>query len=351
MRPYPLFLTAPFIAVLAGCGADTGGDTAFNPATDVNLVFSTFDLTDQEGGVENLKHTRFRDFYRGLQPLDDSNTEAKNLAVDMRALIDQLMGAVSTKTGNDYQSVRNPLDLINQVIASGEVQNFVAGRTYIGERIDAGTPATYNTRTNDAVIRFVDQTATNNNTPRPDREWQYQTLAWTYTPNDGDGNPGYEKVTRTIQYIARDDDSVDNGELPELVSLLSGSRFDATSFAITGYNQPELATVSFATRTLGSIEFRQDFVDGKTDSLFINIEVDKGESESPDEAETSLECLRVELDYPMATVRVYQSTGEQPQVENGDGELVDNPAYCGFQRQDHDEALIYTATNIDPARQ
>lgn len=350
MRHYPLFLSAPILAVLVGCGTDSGGDNAFNPASDVNLVFSTFDLEDPDNGPENLKHTRFQDFYRGLQPLDDSNTDANDLAADMRALIDQLMGTVPTDAGDDYQKVRNPLDLMNQVVASGEVANFVAGRTYIGERIDAGNPGTYNTRANGALIRFVDQTASIANAPQPDRDWRYQTLAWTYTPDDASGNSGYEKVTRTIQYIARDDDTVADSELPELVSLLSGTRFDATSFAVTGYNQPELATVSFATRTLGSIEFRQDLIDEKTDTLFISTEVEVEDTENPGQTVTATECLRVELDYPMAQVRVYQSTGEEPQIDNGDGTLVDNPAFCGLHERNKDEVLVYNATNLNSER-
>ncbi|MDX1756043.1 MAG: hypothetical protein R3175_08305 [Marinobacter sp.] len=323
--------------LLAACGGDSS-DSAFNPADDVDLVFSTFDLEDREGQPATLAHTRFDDFYRGVEPQDDSDAGATNTANELRDLVDQVMGAVRADSGDRYQKVRNPLDLMDQVLASGEVDNFVAGRTYIGERIAAGDAGTYNSRSNGALIRFIDQAATEAGAPRPEREWQYRTMAWTYTPDDPDGTPGYEKVFRTIQYIAREDSDANPDTLPELVSLLAGSQFDANNFVVQGYNRPEYANVSFATRTLGSLEFRQEFIGAKTDTLFV----------SRSQTGASPDCLRAELDYPMATLRVYTSHNEPAQIEE-DGETVDNPDNCAFQ-QPGDEATSYSTVAI-PERQ
>tara|TARA_R110002074_G_scaffold251546_2_gene423071 strand:- start:3345 stop:3638 length:294 start_codon:yes stop_codon:yes gene_type:complete len=41
-----------------GCGLEDTGESAFNPATDVDLVFSTFDIEDTESVPDNLEHTR-----------------------------------------------------------------------------------------------------------------------------------------------------------------------------------------------------------------------------------------------------------------------------------------------------
>ncbi len=334
MKSLPWCLALSGLALLlTGCGDDSSHG-AFNPADDVDLVFSTFDLADQEGLPATLAHTRFHDFYRGIEPLDDADTDAEDMATELRGLIDQVMGTVATASGDNYRKARNPLDLMNQVLASGEVTNFASGRRYISDRIAAGEPGTYNSRANGALIRFIDQAATNAGAARPDREWQYQTLAWTYAPDDPDGNAGYEKVFRTIQYIARDDEGADPGSLPELVSLLAGSQFDANNFVVQGYNPPEYANVSFATRTLGSLEFRQEFIGEQTDTLFVSR---SDEDAAPD-------CLRAELDYPMATLRVYTSTDEPAQIEQ-DGAFVDNPQHCAFQ-QSGDESTRYDTVAI-----
>lgn len=347
MRHYPLFVAAPFVALLAGCGADTGGDSAFNPATDVELLFSTFILKNTET-VDNLQHTRFDDFYRGIQPLDSDDADAAEVTGQLRGLVHSLMGADPDDSGQSYDRVRNPLDLMNQVIAANEVANFVEGRNYISDRIDEGKPATYNTRSNESLIRFVDQAATLNQEPLPVREWRYQTLAWTYTPYDEDGNAGHDKVFRTIQHIARQDDSADEDDLPQLVSFLAGTQFDANNFVTNGYNQPEMATVSFATRTLGSLELRQEFIGEKTDTLFIS------DTDSPwfTINGTTPDCVRAELDYPMQVLRLYTSTGESATIDHdNDPETPkeDNPAHCGM-KDIGDETLSF-ATVAVPARQ
>ncbi|MDC0661054.1 hypothetical protein [Marinobacter sp. SS21] len=334
MRSLPWCLALSGLGLLlTGCGDDSS-DSAFNPADDVDLVFSTFDLVDQEGQPPTLEHTRFHDFYRGIEPLDGSDTDAADTAAELRGLIDQVMGAVASASGDHYRKVRNPLDLMNQVLASGEVSNFATGRGYISERIAAGEPGTYNSRANGALIRFIDQAATNAGASRPDREWLYHTLAWTYAPDDPDGNAGYEKVFRTIQYVSRDDEGAEPDTLPELFSLLAGSQFDANNFVVQGYNPPEYANVSFATRTLGSIEFRQEIIGQQTDTLFVSR---SDEDASPD-------CLRAELDYPMATLRVYTSTDEPAQIEQ-DGAFLDNPQHCAFQ-QPGDEHSRYDTVAI-----
>ncbi|MDV2079511.1 hypothetical protein [Marinobacter xestospongiae] len=345
MRHYPLFVAAPFVALLAGCGPDTG-NSAFNPATDVELPFTTFILENTET-VDNLQHTRFDDFYRGIQPLDSDDADAAEVVGQLRGLVHSLMGAAPDDSGQGYDRVRNPLDLMNQVIAANVVPNFDEGRSYISDRIDEGKHATYNTRSNGAMIRFVDGSVLQE--PLPVREWRYQTLAWTYTPYDEDGNAGYEKVSRVIQHIARQDDSADEDDLPQLVSFLAGTQFDANNFVTNGYNQPEMATVSFATRTLGSLELRQEFIGEKTDTLFIS------DTDSPwfTINGTTPDCVRAELDYPMQVLRLYTSTGESATIDHdNDPETPkeDNPAHCDIMKDIGDETLSF-ATVAVPARQ
>lgn len=326
MRISPLFLPLPIvIALTPGCGGGDGGESAFNPATNVDLVFSTFDIEDTAGKPANLEHTRFHDVYRALEPADGADTTSKGLATALRDHIDSFLGHTRNDSDDGFKRVRNPLDLMNQVIASREVANFNVGRQHIEGLIDATVPGTYNTRANGAAIRFADQTATNAGEPLANRQWIYDTLYWNYTPNDADGKAGFEKVFRVIQYVARDKDGDDLASAQELISLASSSQFDALQFSSIDYNAPEYTIVSFASRTLGDMELRQDLVMDKNDTLFLK---DSGLILDTE----SLDCVRVELDYPLSEVRIYTSNGEPNQYDDDadpDTPDVDNPAYCG----------------------
>ncbi|SDW75094.1 hypothetical protein [Marinobacter mobilis] len=342
MRNHQLFLKLSVLcAVLSGCGGSDSGDSAFNPANDVDLVFSTFDLEDLTGKPANLKHTRFYDAYLGLEPADAGDTASKALATALRNHIDAFLGHTRNDTDTGFVRVRNPLDLMNQVVASTEVDNFNAGRQYISGLIDNGVAGTYNTRANGASIRFVDQAATSSGAPLANRQWIFDTLYWNYTPQGADGTSGFEKVFRVIQYVARNGAGDDAAATQQLTSLTSSSQFDAIQFSSEGYNAAEFTIASFASRSLGDMELRQDFVMDKTDTLFLkNSGVSLG-AETPD-------CIRVELDYPLSRVLIYTSDGE-PINHDDDGDPqtpeVDNPAYCGHQ-QPGDEAHSYNTITL-----
>ena len=343
MRPYPLFFTAPFIAVLAGCGADTGGDTTFNPATDVNLVFSTFDLTDPVGGVENLKHTRFHDIYRGIEPGDPDSVNHDlevEIATALRDHLDDYLQFTRNEAGTDYDKARNPLDLVNQVIASGEVANFNDGRRYISERIDMGQAGTYSIRQNGAKILFSDETANLEGQPRANRQWIYDDLNWTYVPNNQPGNDEPAKVNRVVQYTVRDGDSENATARQQLTGLVASSQFRAANFSTVGYNAPDYALASFSSRTLGMMELRQDFIDEHTDILFLS------EASGVEFDGKTWDCVRAELDYDFEELVVYVSQGEPATIDDDDDDKtpeVVNPEFCG---QHEENRIAYRYTTI-----
>lgn len=322
MTPHhTLALLAALLPLLSGCGPETS-NSAYNPASNVDVVFSTFTLKDET----NLQETLFWDFYRGAEPADGEPSEARDWVDELRRVVDLYMGSEPTADGTSYQSVRNPYDLMNQVIASNEIRNFYDGRRYISSRIDLGQSGTYNSRSNGAFIRFTDQTASNDKAALADREWQYPTLGWVYTPG---GDNSANKVFRTIQYIARTAPADETAPPPELQSLLVGGQYDPTQFAIDGYNHPELVEASFTARhaDIGRMSLSKDFITKHSDSLFIsqNEHIDVN-GETPD-------CVRAELDYRMQTLSLYTSENEPATVP--DDSTVDpddtkpNQAYCG----------------------
>ena len=324
--------------VLSGCGLEDTGPSAFNPATNVDLTFSSFTLENTEVAPDNLRHTRFRDFYRGIQPAGEASDDLETTS-EIRSHIEIFIRATPTDSGTSYDSVRNPLDLMNQVLASGEVTNFQEGKRYISQRIADGIAGTYNTRGNGAQIRFTDQSAVIADLPLNDQLWIYPTLDWRYLPDGPEESDLENKVYRTIQYVSRSVEEDDQAAQPELVSVLAGSRFDANSFMTLGYSPTEFATADYLSRNHGSIELRQDFIDENTDTLFIKndesevIKLDRypgytREDNHPD-------CLRIELDYNMELVRIFASDGEPARIDDPDSadeeDTMANPANCTYQ--------------------
>jgi hypothetical protein len=334
---------------LSGCGLEDTGPSALNPATDVDLTFSSFDLENTQTAPDNLEHTRFWSFYRGIQPSGDN---ADDLATtgEIRRHVDIFIQATPTESGTGYVSVRNPLDLMNQVLASGEVTNFQEGKRYIGQRIADGVAGTYNTRGNDAQIRFTDQSAVLSKRSLNEQVWIYPTLDWRYLPDGPEGSELTEKVYRAIQYVSRSVDEENQAAQPELVSVLAGSRFDANAFMELGYSPTEFATADYLSRSHGSIELRQDFIEDNIDTLFIKsadaevLGLDRYPGYTLDD--NSPDCLKVEMDYNMSVVRIFASNGEPARIDDPDSEdaqdTIANPANCTY--QEDSEALTSWAT-------
>ncbi len=338
---------------LSGCGLEDTGPSALNPATDVDLTFSSFDLENTEVAPDNLSHTRFWHFYHGIQPVGDDVADQETTA-EIRRHIELFIRATPTDSGSGYYSVRNPLDLMNQVLASGEVTNFQEGKRYISQRIAEGVAGNYNSRSNGAQIRFTDQAAVIASLPLNDQVWIYPTLDWRYLP---DGAEGLEdKVYRTIQYVSRSVEDEELADQPELVSVLSGSRFDANNFMTLGYSPTEFATADYLSRNHGSIELRQDFIEENTDTLFVKndgaevIQLDRYPAYSLED--NSPDCLRIELDYNMELVRIFVSNGESARMDDPDStdeqDTIANPANCVY--QDDAEALATWTTVAVPGR-
>lgn len=356
MRHSCFFAAISFIILnLSGCGMEDTGPVAHNPATDVDLTFSTFDLENTEEAPNTLEHTRFWDFYQGIQP-NDSNANNLGTVKEIRDHIDRFILATRAESDNFYEKVRNPLDLINQVIASNQVTNFHEGRKYISQRIADGQSGTYNTRGNGAVIRFTDQKSVLDNAPLNEKVWIFPTLDWRYLPSGPEGSNLEEKVYRTVQYVNRSVDPEASSEQPELVSVLAGSRFSANRFRTSGYNSPEYATADYVSRNHGGIELRQEFTGNKTDTLFIK-SPDKPVLDlsrhgvTPDDS--SPDCLRVEVDYAGSMLRIFHSNGEPAKIDAPTTAEPDktekNEAYC--ENQENSDAAIAWATVATPDRQ
>lgn len=321
-------ITAITTSGLAGCGPDSsGGDGYLNPATDVDLPLTTFRLRDTEGLAPVLQYTIFQDFYRGIEPANEGDDDG--IARALRDHLNPFIGATPNEEGTDYTSVRNPLDLINEVIRLGTVDNFNEGRRLMRDSVSEDEASTYNTPANDALIRFS-ETDSDAGVPAADRNWIYPMLDWTSTPDLG-------KVFRATQYVARQPADDDETEA-EVASASWSGRYDASTFGASGFNQPEFAATSFTGRTLGNAELLQEFVGNQRDTLTLTsasgITIN---GENPD-------CLRAVLDYKDQQVRVFTSREEPPTITEN-GETTANPDHCGNQ-QNGEEVRRYDTIAI-----
>lgn len=326
MRHSHLFgLILPLAITVTGCGPDTSSDSAFNPATDVSLSFNSFVISDTAGLPPTLPRTLFWDFYRGIEP-DSEDGEATALATALRDHIDVFTGAVRADDDSAYRSVRNPLDLLHEVIASDTVDSFNEGRRLMRDSIAKGEPARFNTPANNALIVFTENPGNGNDEPTADQTWVYTLLDWT-------SNATLNKVFRAAQFVARQPSADQEEPVAEVASASWSGRFDGPSFSTSGYNQPEFVAASFTGRTRGNMELRQEFIGNKTDTLFLSgntgIEV---KTETPD-------CIRAVLDYVNQSLAIYTSDGEAPRLEDG----TNNPEHCGIKTE---PSMTYTTVTV-----
>lgn len=330
MRHSCIFATVPLLALtLAGCGPDSSSDSNYiNPATSVSLSFESFAVRNEEGLPPELPHTIFYDVYRGIEPADGEDDGG--VVTQLRDRLELLMGLEPSDDETTYTSARNPLDFLHHIISTNQVNTFNDGRRLMRDSITKGEASRYNTPANNVLVRFTETGGNNGEPPEPDQIWVYVMLDWT-------SNPQLNKVFRAAQFVARPP-ADDDPSPPEVRSAVWSGRFHGPDFSVSGYNQPEYAAVSLTGREFGNAEMRQAFIGDKFDTLSLTktsgITID---GEEPD-------CIRVDVDYVEARVRVFTSSGE-PASNTSNGITTANPAHCGNQ-QNGEEAVSYQSVVI-----
>lgn len=328
MRHSCIFATVPLLAlILTGCGPDdSSGSNYLNPATSVSLSFESFAVTNEDGLPPVLPRTIFYDVYRGIEPANGENDQG--VVAQLRDRFDLLMGLTPSDDGTSYTRARNPLDFLHHVISTNQVNTFNDGRRLMRDSITKGEAARYNTPGNDALIRFTETGGNNGEPPEPDQTWVYVLLDWT-------SNPQLNKIFRAAQFVAGEP-ADDDASPPEVRSAVWSGRFHGPDFSVSGYNQPEYSVTSLTGREFGNTEMRQEFIGNKRDTLSLTqtsgITID---GEEPD-------CIRVDVNYEYARVRVFTSIGESP---NNTAGTAPNPDHCGNQ-QNGDEAILYESVVI-----
>ncbi|MDI9243710.1 hypothetical protein [Marinobacter sp. CHS3-4] len=334
--------------LLTGCGPDTSGDSRPpNPAQTVVESFETFTLENEEGLPPVLPDTLFYDFYRGIEPAEGEDDQ--NTAAAIRGRLDTLMGLTPSADGKTYVAARNPIDFLNFVINSNLVGNFNEGRQLMRRVITSGVPALYNSSPeNGTTILF---TETGNESSGSDQVWRFPLLDWR-------NNPSFNTVATARRFDAGSPASESEPE-PEVQDVIWSARFDDANFAVSGYNQPDVALFSLTARTLGNLELQTDYTGLKTDIVFLALPPSESETEEgercenvPPENDLGLtiggqnpDCLRIVLDYEDSQARVFTSRGEAPLTSDC---KAFNANYCGFKRSaDNEELLTFETITID----
>ncbi|WP_144821036.1 hypothetical protein [Marinobacter piscensis] len=300
------FFIVMSLMLLSGCGMeDTGSSAPINPATDVDYPLSTFTLKNQEGLEPVLPYTVFYDVYLGATPQEPGDDNG--FAAELRAHLDTFLQASSDETG--YKSVRNPIDLMHEVIRSGRVDNFNEGRQLMVSSVTENRAATYNTPANNALIRFS-ELHSGESTPAEDQTWLYPMLDWTYNRDKG-------KVYRAMQFSASSPEQPDD-LTAEIASASSSSQYAKEAFGASGFNQPEYAATSMTGRTRGKVELLQEFVGLQRDTLTLT------QASGMTLNGSDPDCVKAVFQYSTSRVTVFTSKGKQ----------TNDPDHCGNQEKD-----------------
>ncbi|TNE72076.1 MAG: hypothetical protein EP339_13985 [Gammaproteobacteria bacterium] len=319
---------------LSGCGMEDTGPVAFNPATNVDVTFSSFTLTE---ATDTLL---FGDLFAAVQPAGTEGTRAAELAAGIRAQLATFLTLTYTADSEPVlESARNSLDLMRRVLGEDEIGNFRAGKEYISSRIDETAAGEYSNTTNDVSIRFTDQQALLDGEPLTDYQWRYPILKWAYTPDTSD------RVTRIISWVA----SGDFAEGSTRPSATLGTQFLPRDFLALGYNDGARlhSEGSIVIEGEREMSFVREYNGENTDVINIDgtaIGTNGGTTGGPEFefAGSTVDCVRVEMDYDTLTVNVFTSLNEAPQ----DGD-TNNPAYC-LNKANPDENYQGTASTLRP---
>ncbi|PAV25047.1 hypothetical protein C8D92_10392 [Tamilnaduibacter salinus] len=318
-RTIPVLACITTLTLLSACGGgsqnlDTGSGgscgAAFNPAATVRLSLGNFTISDPEP----LSETLLSDLAQGTQPNSSATPAKQDYGNQVHSdLLTQSQPFIGSTSDEDYNQARNPYDLMNKVIASGEVDNFNAGRGYISDCIDAGNPAEYSNSANNVTIQFNE--VQNENTTE---QFRYPQLRWVYTP----------ATTNTVQRVVR----YQGGDF--LDGLTVGSSFASSTFSTTGYNAPQRVEASFAADSNDedsqqSLIIVQRFVDpdqpdDRQDEWLYS---DTTGTTFDFAGATDVDCARVLVDYDMQKAYVFTSSDEPS----------DSPAYCGNRAMDESD--------------
>jgi hypothetical protein len=312
MRHSCLFVAISLaLLTLSGCRVESGGDSTStrNPATNVDLRFSTFTLLEQTDTV------LFADLIQAVEP--DPNTQS---TFDAAAVADSIRNQIALFAGLTYsdeqppqiESARNPLDIIRRVIGENAVENFNEGRQYIVRRIKQGEAGEYSNRTNQVQIRFIDESALKDGQPENDYNWQYPIVKWVYTPESSN------LVTRVLTWAS-------SGSFPPgstRPSATLATQFLPEAFSSSGYNDGArvITEGSVVIENEREMAFARSYSGSNTDSLIIDgtaIGTSENTEGGPEFtfAGQIVDCVKIEMDYELPKVRVYTSIDQTPSTD------------------------------------
>jgi hypothetical protein len=308
MRHFRTFTVFSFLALgLSACGVDDTGPTAFNPATNIDVMLSSFTMKE----VPPQHTSLFSDLLKKLEPAPSEDESAHELAAAIRAQLALFLGLkYSTEPEWELISFRNPLDLLRREIGADAVANFTDAKRYISSRIDDAQPGEYSNTSKGVYIRFTSQEASEETDASiTDYQWRYPILKWVYTPDTSN------RVTRVINWVA-------TGEFPEgstRPSATLGTQFYPRDFGRTGYNDGARLHSEGSIVIEGEREmaFTREYASPETD--IINIDGTKiGTSDDTTGgpefsfAGSDIDCLKVQMNYDTSSVDIYTSLNKAP---------------------------------------
>lgn len=198
----------------------------FNPAVTVNVNVKSFTV-DQSSG--HLDQTGFKQFFAAIQPNQTQQSGSPDVSLAQQAadgigaLSQQFVNYQPSDAYNNYKSVRNAPDFINNEIGTDDIGNFDTGRQHIVACIGQQAAAGYD----NGGVTLNDLSTATGADGAGSKAWTF-IVRWNYSPAPTGGSAN---VTRVIEGLNTNS---------SLISI-----YDPQSFSAVGFNQPESIIYGF----------------------------------------------------------------------------------------------------------
>lgn len=297
----------------------------YDPALPVNVNVKSFTVDNSNN---NLGQTAFKQFFAGIQPSSTQSSGRSPTAQDQQAAND--VGALSQQFANykpdqnatdyeNYTSVRNAPDFINDQIGTDNIGNFDAGRQHIVACINQQAAAGYDN--NNVTLKDLSTGSNPNAADSQDQAWTF-IVRWSYSPNPSGGQPN---VSRVIEGLNTN---------TSIISI-----YDPQTFNDIGFNQPESVIYGYTIANYTTNAYpnaKAQLTLNLTKQYVGNSNQDEWElaSESTDSSQTTTQqqtstpplpqsfmgdsnvrCVRMVMHYDINTVDVYWSD-KSPTLNN-----------------------------------
>ncbi|PID43641.1 MAG: hypothetical protein CSA52_02740 [Gammaproteobacteria bacterium] len=252
--PVRLTLVSIGLLVLSACSKTSdraAGPECYNPAVAVLLDRGTATTRTR------LEQTQFDDFLKGYQP---ANAELPSEESALILLLEQKIRQATRFTGPAHapESYSNSIDLIEEIIANDEVNNFTLARSQMEFAIENNIGCRYSNQ--NVKISYDDDGDGNLTTLN-------YLIDFNFVPVTSEGNEPF--VSRTLVQFGAKSTTEDPNDTTDIFysSAASITTYPVDTFTSFGYMTPKSVVASWSLSETESVTITKDYESKKQDSV------------------------------------------------------------------------------------